>query len=224
MAFNLLKKLNNPMSILEKYGLFIFDWDNTLSSSTAPVNAMQFLKKDFSLMYAKAHPEKYTKEAKIGNIQLMEDEHSFYSALYDCYTYFFRPGMKKDALKVLKYLKGKKKKVAVFSDAKKYRLYTETRKSGATEYIDLELSSEAIKYYKPHPAGLLLIIDRFRVGRKKTLYIGDAASDILTAHFAGVDACGIADGIETYEGLKAAKAKYVFKNLDAFMEALRPPR
>jgi HAD superfamily hydrolase (TIGR01549 family) len=212
------------MSILEKYDLFIFDWDNTLSSSTAPVNALQRLKKDFSIMYAKAHPEKYTKEVKLGNIQLTEDEHSFYSALYDCYTYFFRPGMKKDALKVLMYLKGKKKKVAVFSDAKKYRLYTETRKSGATEYIDLELSSEAINYYKPHPAGLLLIMDRFKVSRKRTLYIGDAASDILTAEFARVDGCGVADGIETYEGLKAAQAKYVFKDLDAFLAAVRQKR
>ncbi len=140
-------------------------------------------------------------------MRLTEDEHSFYSALYDCYTYFFRPGLKKDALELLKYLKRRRKKVAVFSDAKKYRLYTETRKSGATEYIDLELSSEAIRYYKPHPAGLLLIMDRFKVSRKRTLYVGDAASDILTAQFAGVDGCGIADGIETYEGLKAARRR-----------------
>lgn len=212
------------MSLLEKYDLFIFDWDNTLSSSTAPVNAMQRLKKDFSVMYAKAHPEKYTKEARIGDIRITESEHSFYSTLYDGYTYFFRPGLKKDALTVLKYLKDRRKKVAVFSDAKKYRLYTETRKSGATEYIDLELSAEAIRYYKPHPAGLLLIMDRFRVSRKRTLYIGNAASDILTAQFAGVDSCGIADGIETYEGLKAARAKYVFRDLGAFMEDVRRKR
>jgi len=203
------------------YDLFIFDWDNTLSSSTAPVNAIQCLKKDFAVKYAKAHPEKYTKEAKIGNMQIVENEHSFYSTLYDLYTYFFRPGLKKDALKLLKYLKGKRKKVAVFSDAKKYRLYTETRKSGVTEYIDLELSSEAINYYKPHPAGLLLIANRFKVSRKRTLYIGDAASDILTASFAGIDGCGVADGIETYEGLKAARAKYVFRDLDGLMEALQ---
>ena len=212
------------MSILEKYDLFIFDWDNTLSSSTAPVNAIQCLKKGFAVRYARAHPEKYTDGAKIGNMRIVENEHSFYSTLYDCYTYFFRPGLKKDALAVLKYLKRRGKKVAVFSDAKKYRLYTETRKSGVTEYIDLELSSEAIRYYKPHPAGLLLIMDRFKVGRKRTLYIGDAASDILTAEFAGVDGCGVADGIETYEGLKAARAKYVFRDLDSFLEAVQKKR
>ena len=212
------------MSLLDKYDLFIFDWDNTLSSSTAPVNAIQCLKKDFQVRYAKAHPEKYTRKAEIGSVRLTEDEHSFYSALYDFYTYFFRPGLKKDALELLKYLKRRRKKVAVFSDAKKYRLYTETRKSGATEFIDLELSSEAIRYYKPHPAGLLLMMDRFKVSRKRTLYVGDAASDILTAQFAGVDGCGIADGIETYEGLKAAKAKYVFRDIGAFLEAVRRPR
>jgi FMN phosphatase YigB (HAD superfamily) len=209
------------MSLLEKYDLFIFDWDNTLSSSTAPVNAIHLLKKDCALMYAKSHADRYLRRVNVRNIRYVENEHGVYSALYDCYTYFFRPGLKKDAIKVLKYLKGKRKKVAVFSDAKKYRLYTETRKSGATEYIDFELSSEAIKYYKPNPAGLLLILDKFKVSKKRALYLGDMASDVLTAQFAGIDCCGVADGLETYEGLRAAKANYVFRNLDAVLDAMR---
>lgn len=209
------------MSLLGKYDLFIFDWDNTLSSSTAPVNAIHLLKKDFALMYAKSHPQRYRKRISVRSIPLAEEEHGIYSALYDCYTYFFRPGLKRDALKVLRYMKSRRKKVAILSDAKKYRLYTETRKSGVTEYIDLELSAESIRYYKPNPAGLLLIMDKFKVGRGRTLYIGDMASDVLTAQFAGVDACGVADGLETYEGLKAARAKYVFKDLAELMEALQ---
>jgi HAD superfamily hydrolase (TIGR01549 family) len=209
------------MSLLERYDLFIFDWDNTLSSSTAPVNAIHILKKDFDLMYAKSHPEKYTKKAKIGNVRLTEEEHSVYSVLYDCYTYFFRPGLKKDALKVLKYVKGRGKRVVILSDAKKYRLYTETRKSGVIPYIDLALSAESIRYYKPNPAGLLLLMDRFRADKKRTLYIGDMASDMLTAQFAGIDGCGVADGLDTYEGLKASNAKYVFRDLDELMKALQ---
>ena len=209
------------MSLLEKYDLFIFDWDNTLSSSTAPVNAIHLLKKDFALMYAKTHPDRYRRKADVRTMRYVENEHGIYSTLYDCYTYLFRPGLKRSALKVLKYLKGKKKKVVVFSDAKKYRLYTETRKSGATEYLDFELSSEAIRCYKPNPAGLLLLMDRFKVSKKRTLYLGDMASDVLTAQFAGIDCCGVADGLETYEGLKAARARYVFKDLDSVIEALR---
>ena len=51
-------------------------------------------------------------------------------------------------------------------------------------------------------------MDRFKVCRKRTLYIGDMASDILTAKFAGVDALRQwRTASRLYEGLKAARAK-----------------
>jgi phosphoglycolate phosphatase-like HAD superfamily hydrolase len=210
------------MSLLKDYDLFIFDWDNTLSSSTAPIRAMQLLKKDIVLWYAKAHREKYRKELtmKIDGMLNKAAENNFYAKLYDTYSRVFRPGLKSGAIDVLKLLKENRKKVAIFSDARTYRLFSETRDLGVLKYVDFALAAESINYYKPNPTGLLLIVDRFRATKARTMYIGDMASDILTAKFAGVSSCGVADGLDGYEGLKSAGAEHVFRDLNAMLSTL----
>lgn len=215
-------KLNNPMQLLDRYDLFIFDWDNTLSSSTAPIRAMQLVKKDVLLWYARTHSEKYRKELtlKMDDMLNKAAENNFYAKLYDTYSRFFRPGLKSGALDVLRLLKRNGKKVAIFSDARTYRLFSETRGLGVLRYADLALAAESIHYYKPNPAGLLLIMDRFKVSKAKTVYIGDMASDILTAKFAGVDSCGVADGLDPYDGLKSAGASHMFRNMSGLLSTL----
>ena len=70
------------MQLLDRYDLFIFDWDNTLSSSTAPIRAMQFVKKDVLLWYAKDAQREIQEGAhpKMDDMLNKEDEHSFYAA------------------------------------------------------------------------------------------------------------------------------------------------
>jgi phosphoglycolate phosphatase len=210
------------MPLLERYDLYIFDWDNTISSSTAPVRAMQLLKKDIVLWYAKSHREKYRRELTLRIDKFVNEsaKSGFYATIYDIYTHFFRPRLKSNALDVLKLLKARGKKVAIFSDSRTYRLFSETRSLGVLKYADMALAAESINHYKPDPAGLLTIIDRFRVRKARTVYIGDMATDILTAKFAGIASWGVADGLDEYGVLKSVGANRVFRNLSSLLSAL----
>ncbi|VVB76848.1 Pyrophosphatase PpaX [uncultured archaeon] len=209
------------MSLLDNYDLFIFDWDCTLSSSTAPVNFIHLLKKDFKFRYARSHPERYRGNVDLRTVEIEEEGSPIISAMYSFYTFFFRPKLKPAAIEALRSLKARRKKIAIFSDSLVNRLFRETRAAKADGYVDAIISAEAIKHYKPDPTGILLAMDRLHVNKKRTLYLGDTASDILTARFAGVDSCGVADGLDTYENLKGAGATYVVRDLGEFIGLLK---
>lgn len=210
------------MQLLDSYDLFIFDWDNTVSSSTAPIRAMQLLKKDIVLWYAKSQRERYSREItlRIDDFVNRSAKSSFYATLYDTYARFFMPRLKRNAIEVLKLLKARRKKVAVFSDSRTYRLFRETRALGVLKYVDIALAAETIDRYKPDPAGLLLIMNRFKVSKARTVYIGDMATDILTAQHAGVTSWGVADGLDDYDVLKSVGANRVFRDLGSLLSVI----
>ena len=74
------------------------------------------------------------------------------------------------------------------------------------------LSSELVHAYKPSPKGIMLMAKElgFKVG--ECLYVGDMASDVMTAKFAGMDSCAVGGGLDPYNELKEANPTYLFKN------------
>lgn len=145
----------------------------------------------------------------------------FYSVFDDAYSIFFRPRLKGDAIQLLEFLKRKHKKIAVFSDSKTYRIMKEMRELGVLKYFDCVITAESIDRYKPNPTGLLLLLDRFKTPKNKSIYIGDMASDVLTAKFAGMNSCAVSDGIDTHELLLDAKPTYAFRTLHGFLKTLQ---
>jgi phosphoglycolate phosphatase len=49
---------------------------------------------------------------------------------------------------------------------------------------------------KPHPQGIELLVQEAGASRERTMMVGDSAVDVMTAHNAGVRACGVAWGFQ----------------------------
>ncbi len=209
------------MGILQKYDLFIFDWDNTLTTSPFLNMLVDIVKYGSKLRYAKSHEDEFKVDEDALRMDQRVESTIGLRPLIELYELVLRPRLKNDSLQVLKFLKDHRKKVAVFSDAKGYRLAIETKRFGAIKYLDMALAAESIKHYKPDPTGLLMISRRLKIPKKRAIYIGDMATDALTAKFAGIDSCIIPSGIDTPERIRDAKPNYSFTSIAEFINSRR---
>lgn len=204
---------------IKDYDLFIFDWDGTLSTSTFIVRVSNFLRARYRPEHMKKHREDYMKNAA-KNLKVKEDKNKLYAYFYDFYATLFAPRLKDGTLDLIKMLKKRGKKIAIFSDSQAYRLLFEIRKLGILDYFDFILSASSIDCYKPNPSGLMLISDKYKTGSKKTIYVGDMPVDIMTAKFAGLPSCGLGDGLGTYVSIKEAKPDYFFNDIQELLREI----
>lgn len=206
------------MSIRD-YNLFIFDWDGTLSTSTAIVRISNLLKGRYRHASMMKHREEYMRRAA-KNIKITEERDRIFAFLYDIYSAMVMPKLKDGALDLLKALRKKGKKIAIFSDSESYRLMVEIRRLKVLEHVDFVLSASSIGYYKPDPTGIMLIADKYKMSKRRTVYVGDMPSDIMTAKFAGIPSCGLADGLAPYNMLKEAEPDHIFRNTQAMLKEI----
>ena len=99
-------------------------------------------------------------------------------------------------------------------------LFVATNKPDALAQVVLEKKMPEVSFksivgvkegdpVKPDPYSVDLIVDRFGLDKKKTLYVGDSHVDIETAGNAGLDVCLCLWGYDFYtDGLKA-RADYL---------------
>ena len=73
---------------------------------------------------------------------------------------------------------------------------------------------------KPHPDGLLRIIDDLGVGAEEAVYIGDALIDGTAAKRAGIEFWGVATGETSASALSDAGATQVFESLNGILEEI----
>lgn len=204
---------------IRDYKLFIFDWDGTLSTSTFLVRASKLLHRRYNQSYVNAHAKNYGADS-IDGVRVDKRTNMLYSFLYDAYSTIAKPRLKEKAIDILKLLKSKGKKIAIFSDSEEYRLLKEIKETGVAGYIDFFLSASAVGYYKPNPTGLLVILDKYRIGKRDSVYIGDMVSDVVTARFGRIASCVVGDGFEPYGLLKTSKPDYLFKDLESLLNEM----
>ncbi len=194
------------------YSLFIFDWDGTLSTSTFLVRLSRLFQRRYNIDYVKKHFRDYETQ-DIEKVEMQGEVNRTYAHLYDIYSVFYKPRLQPGVVELLKELRSRKKRIAIFSDSTRYRLMSEVRMLGMSKYVDFVLSADSIDRYKPNPQGLLFIARHFKTQRSRSLYVGDMASDILTARFAKMDICSVGNGVESYRLLKELHPEYIFKDL-----------
>ncbi len=200
--------------LIDRYSLFIFDWDGTLATSTTLVRAARLLQTRYNV---KKLPKRGSGLRADSRAELVEAVkiNRLYAFLYELYSAFYKPKLKPGALDLLKLLKKRGKKIAIFSDANRHRLHIEARKLGAEKYADFMLSAASIGRYKPDPTGITKIVERLGAGKGKSIYIGDMAVDVYVARFAGVASCAVSDGVDPEDVLREAKPAYLVPNLKA---------
>jgi len=210
------------MHLLNRYNLFIFDWDNTLVSASFLLNLTRYMKSRYWKRPSSIKIKTVPTSRELSGIRLedLEIESRIFSVAYSAYLAVQKPKLKPQAVKVLSRLKSSGKKVAIFSDGRSYRILKEIHIFDLGRYIDFALGANTIAKYKPDPTGLLYIMHRFKEDKKKSLYIGDMAIDIVTARMAGIDSCAISDGLSSVLALKREQPNYLFADLEAFLRAL----
>lgn len=210
--------INNFMHISD-YRLFIFDWDGTLSTSTFLVRFSRLFKTRYNVSHVSANLGKY-RMPKNRQISIDEDVGRLYSLLYDFYSYATMPTLKDCAMKTLRTLKRRGKGTAIFTDAARYRITREADENDSIRYIDFILSAGSIHAFKPRPDGLIFIQRMFRIPKKYCLYVGDMASDIISAKLAGIDSCALLDGVDSSQTIDKVNPTFTFDSLCGFLGKL----
>ncbi len=206
------------MSIRD-HDLFIFDWDGTLSTSTVIVRISNMLRMRYRHSHIEKHKGEYMEKAA-RTIAVRGETNRIFALIYDVYAAFVMPRLKEGAMDMLGTLRKRGKKIAIFSDSEAYRLMVEARKLDILDHVDFILSASSIGYYKPDPTGLTYIMRKYGKSRRRTVYVGDMPSDVITAKFAGISSCGLADGLAPYNLLKEAKPDYLFRNTRAMLKEI----
>ncbi|MDE1825046.1 MAG: HAD-IA family hydrolase [Candidatus Micrarchaeota archaeon] len=206
-------------SLLDDFDLFIFDWDGTLSTSTALVRVSHFFKRRYNPQYIRRHLDEFRQPKRI-DAQFNAEQARAADFAYTIYTFFVRPRLREGAIEVLETLKRKNKKVALFSDGARQRVENEVRNLGVEKYFDFIVSAQTLNAYKPNPTGIEAAIREASIRKARSLYLGDMAIDIFTARFAKVKCCAIGNGLDPYDKLVACKPDYIFQSTHALLKSL----
>ncbi|MCL5112237.1 MAG: HAD-IA family hydrolase [Candidatus Marsarchaeota archaeon] len=206
--------------ILDEFDAFIFDWDGTLSNMRALLRLSDSYKRVFS---HKKSIKKYIDAEKFPHsdvtrkmIELEEEKNDFLSVVYDIFFSLSKPKLQKGALEAVKYLRSKRKRLAILTNGNFYRVNRELERTGLKGMFETVVSMRSLGSMKPDPSGLIHLIKRMKVERGRVLYIGDAIDDILVAKYAGVKGCAIADGFDSRATLAELKPDFMFSNMEQF--------
>jgi HAD superfamily hydrolase (TIGR01509 family) len=207
--------------LASRYKLFIFDWDGTLLYLRLPLAVNEAIKRALRLWNVSApkklaDPRKYNKSAQAQQ----EIKSRLLTFVTDVIFSLSKPKLHNDTIKILDALKGRHKRIALFSNGGRYRLTKELSYLKIKDYFEEVVSARDFHATKPDPTGLKVILYRMKVKPEEAIYLGDMVDDIVAAKLVKVHTCGVADGFDSYHTLKSAKPEYLFKSMEEFSKAL----
>lgn len=191
-----------------KKNLIIFDLDGVLINSLP--NMQYALKKTSIYLDQKLNFKEYKKhiglpfEKIMLNMGVLGD----YSNIKSLYVKFSNQNISKirilDAkLNALKKLK-KKNILAIFTSKDKFRTYKILKKYRLFEHF---ITSDDVMKGKPNPEGILKILKKTKINKKKCYFVGDTKYDFRAAKAARVNYLHVVWGIE--KKLKYNNIKYI---------------
>ncbi|MBZ4653789.1 MAG: hypothetical protein JG781_1128 [Peptococcaceae bacterium] len=84
---------------------------------------------------------------------------------------------------------------------------------GVGQYFRYIVGPESVSCLKPHPEGILLLLERFRADAAESVMIGDFPSDMAAGKAAGTLTCGAYYGFGDRTKLKGAQADYYIETI-----------
>jgi HAD superfamily hydrolase (TIGR01549 family) len=219
--------------LLAQFDVFIFDWDGTLTQ-------MHFLRKlnqmlNPSWLYKKRKTKQmmksgdtelrnivHTKRRYAVEMRAMEFKNRILISMIEISLKFVKPHLQEYVKDVIRTLASSNKKIALLTDANAYRALRELSEEKLSNYFDVVVSGQEINALKPNPGGIDTVLYALNAhkNKEKAVYICDMVDDVLAAKNAGVRACAVANGVESYERLSRAKPWRLFRSMEALREAL----
>jgi phosphoglycolate phosphatase-like HAD superfamily hydrolase len=122
------------------------------------------------------------------------------------------------ALRTLAVLKKRAKLVAIASNRPSpfTRIIVKTTK--LSRYVDGVWCADEVKSLKPRPKILNVIVKRFAVDKRETVYIGDMGIDLDTARRARIDPVFVTTGSSSTREVKKFKKKKVIASLPELLK------
>jgi phosphoglycolate phosphatase len=218
--------------VIEQFDLVVFDWDGTLSDSTAAIaRAIQDAAADLGLPV----PDDATASHVIGlglhealalAVPTLPPERvTEFSARYRVH-YFARedqlvlfPG----ARELIAELRAAGALLAIATGKSQRGLQRALATAGlAAEFAASRCADQT--HPKPHPAMLLELTEELMVSPERTLMIGDTTHDLQMAEAARTAAVGLTQGAHPYDELAACRSLALFGSLVELHRWLLPSR
>lgn len=111
-------------------------------------------------------------------------------------------------------------KLGVFSAANTEAARIRISHAGLLDYFDEVLGGDSVANSKPHPDGLLHLMDKFRVDPAATVYIGDMVADVETGRAAGATTVAVTWGADSPKRLAAAKPDFIVDKPELLREVI----
>ncbi len=132
-----------------------------------------------------------------------------------------RPVLLPGAERVLKSL-GRNFRLALVTSGSRQRVRRQLREFNLSRYFSACICSEDASKKKPHPAPLLLALDRLQADPEHCVYVGDSPEDIQMARRAGVRAIGVLGPFPTARRIRIERPEVLLQSIRELPRHLVP--
>ena len=202
--------------------LILFDLDGTLADTGADLaNAVNFTRSRFDLpplaaARIHAHVGLGVEHLLRHTLPITGPEH--YQKVIAVFAPYYQDHLLDhtvlypDARDILEYFHDKRKVVAT----NKVERFAEAVVSGlgVRDCFDLILGGDSAAEKKPHPAQLMVALEKYQIAPSSALMVGDGDTDIEAGRRAGVITCGVSYGLGDKDRLRASSPDFMIERLD----------
>ena len=202
--------------------LILFDLDGTLADTGADLaNAVNFTRARFDLPplaagRIHAHVGLGVEHLLRHTLPIKNPEH--FRQVAGVFTPYYedhlldRTVLYPGAREILEYFQDKRRVVAT----NKVQRFAEAvvRGLGVRECFDLILGGDSAAEKKPHPALLILALQKYRTTPADALMVGDGDTDVEAGRRAGVVTCGVSYGLGDKDRLRASNPDFLIDRLE----------
>jgi HAD superfamily hydrolase (TIGR01549 family) len=116
-------------------------------------------------------------------------------------------------------------RLGIATSKSRVRLDRDLAQTGIADLMSATVCGDEVPIAKPDPAPILAVMERLRLDRAMTLYVGDGANDVMAARSAGVRAVGAGYGFHPQACRAAAPDLWIDRPADLLdvVAAIRAP-
>ena len=195
----------------------LFDWDGTLIDSYhADSQAYLAMFRKMGLRWGlKELDEHYSPEwyAVYRAAGIPEDRWDEADRLWRGYYAKHPSKLMPGTRRVLRTL-GRRHKLGLVTSGDRARVMKQLRKFALTRVFSSRVCGGDTEQKKPHPAPLLMALEKMKLRPEECVYVGDTPEDLQMSRAVGMTAIAVLGPFPTEKRLRAAKPEYLLERLE----------